>query len=636
MSKFPDATIIYVDLNNHKIKKVIVPSEVYRLYPGGSALAMYLIIKDMNPTVEPFSKESLLAFTVSPLVGLPFSGNSRLVVAAKSPLTDTIGDSQSGGDFPAQLKNNGYDGIVFTGISKSPVYLYIDDSHISIKDAKHLWGKELSTADVSDVIKEELGQTNLEIAQIGTAGENRVLYSCILNQNNRANGRNGMGAVMGSKNLKAVVLKGGKQRQPHDQEAFTKFIKNTKTMIKNNPGVEGLGKYGTAGDTEGFSELGFLPTNNWQTGTFTEGASKITGTTMYDTVLKSRDTCYACGVRCKRVVEIQDRNVQPKYGGPEYETVATFGSYCGVDELDDICLANQLCNMYGLDTISAGATIAFAMECYENNLIDDELTEGLKLNFGNGKVFEQLIPQIAKKSSKLGILLAEGSARAAKIIGNGADKFFMGVKKQEFPAHMPQFKPAVGIIYAVNPFGADHQSSEHDHALTFPEHSECRERLAMLGISKVYEDQFSLDDEKVRFAFESQCYFSLLDTLCLCQFVWGPSWELYGPLELIEICKSAIGWNTTMVELLKVGERRINMMRWFNSKNGFTKKDDILPDRIFKPMKEGPFKDKVLDKQLFEQSLEQYYQFAGWDTLTGNPTESNLRRLSLQWLIELN
>jgi len=631
---FPDAKILDVNLTTGKLETVLIPGETYRLYPGGSALALYLIMREMDPKVDPLGPEALLAFTVSPFVGLPFSGNSRLVVSAKSPLTGTMGDSQGGGYFPAHLKANNWDGILFRGQAKTPVYLYIEGEKAELKPADHLWGKGLPTADVEDMIKAELEDQKLEIAQIGPAGENKVRYACILSLTSRANGRNGMGAVMGSKNLKAVVVKRAKPRQAYDKEAFAAFGRNIKAALAANDAVSGLGQYGTDGDTEGFSEEGFLPTQNWQKGTFPAGAHNITGTTMYETILKDRDTCYACSVRCKRVVEIPERGVMTRYGGPEYETVAVFGSYCNVTELADVAVANQLCNMYGMDTISAGATIAFAMECYDRGLLSPELVEGLDLRFGNGKVFEELLPQIALRSSKLGDLLAEGSARAAQIIGQGSEAYFMGVKGQEFPAHMPQWKPAVGVVYAVNPFGADHQSSEHDFAVVGPADSEARQRLAALGLWKGYEDNYSLDDEKVRFAFESQCYFSVLDTLCLCQFVWGPSWELYGPQELIKLCKDGVGWETTMAELMKVGERRINMMRWFNAQNGFTKAQDKLPERIFEPMPEGPSEGRQLDKDEFYDAVNRYYAFAGWDTESGNPTEINLRRLSLGWLLD--
>lgn len=628
--KFPDAKILNIDLTKGEIKKDLLPGDLYRLYPGGSALGLYLAMQDIKPGIDPLSPENTLVFSVSALTGLPISGISRMNVTAKSPLTGTMGDSQAGGFFPVHLKANGYDAITINGKSEKPIYLFIDGDKIELRDAKNIWGKV--TGESEEIIRSELGMDDIEIAQIGPGGENLVRYACIINMCNRANGRNGMGAVMGSKNLKAVVVKKGKPMQPYNKEKFLDLAKSVTIRLKENESVAGLGKYGTDGDLESLSEEGFLPTNNWTTGYFPDGANNITGETMYDTILKERDTCFACAVRCKRVVEIPGM-VDPLYGGPEYETAATFGSYCGVTSLAYISLANQLSNMYGLDTISCGATIAFAMECYEKGIINKETTEGIELNFGNAEALPTLIEKIGKRQG-FGDLLAEGSYRMAEQLGEEAIPLSIAIKKQELPAHMPQYKPAVGLIYAVNPFGADHQSSEHDSFLTMPEDSRERIRLAKLGILKGYKDNFTMDDDKVRFALDTQKYFSILDTICLCQFVWGPSWELYGPDEMVELCKYGIGWDTSLYELMQVGERRINMMRYFNGREGFTKEDDKLPDRIFEPLKGGPTDGVVLDKEAHEEAKTLYYELAGWDKETGNPTESTIKKLSLQWLLD--
>ncbi|NLY67799.1 MAG: aldehyde ferredoxin oxidoreductase family protein [Tissierellia bacterium] len=629
-NSFPDARILDVDLTTGKISTRVLPGEVYRLYPGGSALGLYLILQEMDPKVDPLSPENMLVFSVSPLTGLPVSGTSRVTTTTKSPLTGTIGDSQAGGFFPIHLKANGWDAVVFRGRAEKPVYLYIDGDNAELKDASNIWGKV--TGEAERIIREELGHEDVEVAQIGPAGENLVRYAAIINMCNRANGRNGTGTVMGSKNLKALVVKKGKGLKPYDPEGFKEFSKRVVNMIKENPNIEGLGEFGTDGDLEGFSDEGFLPTKNWTTGYFPEGAKNITGTTMAETILKDRDTCYACAVRCKRVVEVPGV-VDPLYGGPEYETAASFGSYCGITDLTAVSLANQLCNMYGLDTISCGATIAFAMECYEKGILTLEDTDGLELKFGNEKVLPELIRKIVYREG-IGDILAEGSKRAAQKIGKGAEELTVEVKGQELPAHMPQYKPMVGLIYAVNPFGADHQSSEHDTFLTLPKDSLPIQRLGKIGTYRTYDNPFEIDDDKVRYAFDTQCFYSILDTLNLCQFVWGPSWELCGPDEILELCRLGIGWNTSIFELMRVGERRINMMRYFNAKAGFTKKDDYLPKRIFEPMPDGPSKGIQIDEKKFNEAKELYYEFAGWDKETGNPTEATLRKLYLGWLLE--
>lgn len=626
---FPEAKILDVNLTEGTCSVKTIPGETYRLYPGGSALGLYLILQEMEPGVDPLSPENMLVFSVSPLTGLPVGGLSRMVVTTKSPLTGTIGDSQAGGNFPVYLKANGWDAVLVRGKSPDPVYLHIEGNKAELKPAGHLWGK--TTGEAEALLKKELGD-DLEVAQIGPAGENLVRFACIINQCNRANGRNGTGAVMGSKNLKAVAVKKARPAAPFDKEKLATLTRNVRERIKNNAAVEGLGINGTDGDLVGFHEIGFLPTKNWQTGWFPEGAEKITGTTMTETILAKRDTCYACPVRCKRVVDIPGK-VFPLYGGPEYETCAAFGSYCGVSCLETVALANQLCNMYGLDTISCGATIAFAMECFERGLFSKSDTGGLDLRFGNAAVLPELIEKIAYRLG-LGDLLAEGSKRAAEHLGGEAVNLTVTVKGQELPAHMPQFKPSVGLIYAVNPFGADHQSSEHDPFLVMPLDSQERRWLGQLGVWKEYEDTFTLDDEKVRFAFDSQCYFSILDTLCLCQFVWGPAWELYGPSHMIDLCRFGIGWETSLFELMRVGERRINLMRFFNAREGFSRKDDWLPERIFTPLPDGPSQGICLDRESFSEALDTYYQFAGWDVGSGNPTSATLRKLSLGWLLE--
>lgn len=630
MNLFPDAKILEVDLTNRIITKRTIPGEIYRLYPGGSALGLYIILQEMKSGIDPLSADNIITFSVSALTGLPISGISRLTVTAKSPLTGTIGDSQAGGYIASYLKLNGFDSVVFYGKSDAPVYLYINGEEAELKDAKNIWGKVTGESEI--IIREELGEKDVEIAQIGPAGENLVKYACIINMCNRANGRNGMGAVMGSKNLKALVVKKAKAANAYDSEKFKELSRSVNKKLTENESVSGLAKYGTDGDLISFHKEGFLPTKNWTSAHFPEGAEKITGTTMYDTILKGRDTCFACAVRCKRVVEIEGV-VDPLYGGPEYETCATFGSYCGISDLETICVANQLCNMYGLDTISCGATIAFAMECYENGLLNNEDTNGMDLKFGNHKIMAELIEKISKRKG-IGDLLAEGSLKASEKIGEQAIPLSITVKGQELPAHMPQFKPSVGLIYALNPFGADHQSSEHDVFLMMPPDSRERQRLSRLGIRKGYDNPFELDNEKVRFALETQKFFSVLDSLCLCQFVWGPAWELYGPDDMVNLCKYGIGWDTSISELMLVGERRINMMRYFNAREGFSKADDKLPDRIFKPLTDGPSKGICLDKEIFENAKDMYYMLSGWDEKSGNPTESTLKKLSLGWLID--
>src|SRR5215470_11732138 len=485
-----------------------------------------------------------------------------MTACARSPLTGAIGDSQCGGFFPAEMRAAGADAFVITGQSKEPVYLWLHDGTVELRPAAHLWGKV--TAEVDALLKEELGDPKVEIAQIGTAGENRVRFAAIMNMVNRANGRTGLGAVMGSKRLKAVVVRGSKSPKPAVPEAFRGLVKRLKELEEANPGIKWFGEFGTAGVLAIQDKMGGQPTRNYSEGTF-EQCKDIDGSTMVKTILKERDTCYACVIKCKRVVEIDDPDlkVDPIYGGPEYETLTFFGSMCGVGDLKLLARASADANMYGMDTISCGATIAWAMEAKAKGLLDDG---GLGLAWGDGHAVLRAIEAIAHRQG-VGDLLAEGSLRAAKRLGPAAVDLTVTVKGQELPAHMPQHKRSLGLVYAVNAFGADHQSSEHDTALRAKPGTLQHGRLSELDIATNLPLN-DLSDDKVRFAFRSQCFYSALDTLGLCQFVWGPSWQLYGPADTVELVRSGTGWQATMEELLEIGERKISLMRAFNAREG--------------------------------------------------------------------
>ena len=625
MSNFPDAIILDIDLGEMKIEKKTIKSDVYRLYPGGSALGAYILNRDMKPGTDALSPDNIMAFCVSPLVGLPVAGANRMSITAKSPLTGAIGDSQAGGFFPMQIKANGWDAIVVRGRASHPAYIHIDGDKAEIRDASNIWG--MVTGEAQKEIKAENGE-DVEIAQIGPAGENLVRFACVLNMSNRANGRGGMGAVMGSKNLKAIAIQKKRALKPFDEKGFYEFAKKLSSDIENSRNYMGMRQDGTDRGLSWINRQGYLPTRNWTSGCLGEEAEKITGSEFTKKILIRRDTCFACPVRCKRVVEVPG-DVDPVYGGPEYESVAALGAYCGITDMEDIARANQLCNMYGMDTISCGATIAFAMECYENGIIGREDTGGLELEFGDSKLLLLLIDLIANREG-FGDMLAKGSKSMSDEIGKGSDQLLTTVKGQEMPAHMPQWKAALGLIYAVNPFGADHQSSSHDHSLCADEGSSIRTNLAKIGVHKGSCDFTSLEYEKVRFAFNTQCFVSAVDTLCMCQFIAGCSYQMLGPSEIAELCRLGVGWDTSVYELMLIGERRINTMRHFNSREGFSRSDDKLPGKIYKELSGGPSEGAKLDEQEIERAKDFYYELAGWEIDTGNPTKALLRRLSIE------
>jgi aldehyde:ferredoxin oxidoreductase len=621
------ATIHHVDLTRGTVETKTLPEDVYRRYPGGSALAAYLVMQQIKPGADPLGPDNVLVMAVSPLTGLAISGQSRMTACARSPLTGAIGDSQCGGFFPAEMRAAGTEAFVFTGQSPEPVYLWFHDGTAELRPARHLWGKE--TAEADRLLKEEVGDPKAEVAQVGPAGENRVRFAAIMNMVNRANGRTGLGAVMGSKRLKAVVVRGTKPPKPALPDKFRDLVKRLKELQEANPGIGWFGEYGTAGVLGVQNKMGGLPTRNYSEGTFDQ-AGAIDGTALVKTILKERDTCYACVVKCKRVVEVHEPglDVDPVYGGPEYETLSLLGSMCGVGDLKLLAKASADANKYGMDTISLGGTIAWAMEAKAKGLLDDQ---GLGLAYGDGQSVLRAIEAIALRRG-VGDLLAEGSLRAAQRLGQAAVDLTVTVKGQELPAHMPQHKRSLGLIYAVNPFGADHQSSEHDSMLKAKPDSLQRKRLNTLGQFSAL-DLRDLSDEKVGFAWTSQKFYSALDTLGLCQFVWGPSWQLYGPAETVELVNAGTGWDATMEELLQIGERRIGLMRAFNAREGIGKNADTLPKKLFQPLGgTGPSAGVALTVEEFERARESYYRLAGCDPQTGYPTRAKLAELGLDWV----
>jgi aldehyde:ferredoxin oxidoreductase len=622
--------ILHVNLTKGTIEIEEPAEDFYRRYMGGSALGLYYILKEVPAGIDPLAPENVLTMMCSVTTGAPISGQSRINVNAKSPMSGGIGDSQAGGFFPAELKFAGFDGIVFRGKSPKPVYLFVKDGKAELRDAAHLMGK--TTKAVDQELKLEVGDSKAQIAQIGPAAERGVRFSSIVNMANRNNGRTGMGLVMASKNLKAVVARGSGKVDVADKAKLSELAKWGVKNIPENGDVDGLGKLGTASVVMVQNLLGSLPTRNYSEGQF-EDAEAISGEKMAETILKKQETCYACAVRCKRVVEAEKDGlyVDPYYGGAEYETLGTFGSYCGINDLEYVSYAHQVCNEQGVDSITCGATIAFAMECFEKGIIGLAETGGIALKFGDKKAMLQVLDQIVNRSTSLGRILSEGSARAAEIWGAEAKKCLITVKNEEAPAHMPQAKKSLGLIYAVNAFGADHQSSEHDWMYEAETSDLYLERLALMGLNDA-PPPGDFGPEKVRFAALSQMFYSMLDTLELCQFVFGPAWTLYGPKETVEMVQAVTGWDVSLDELMKLGERRINMLRAFNAREGFSRKDDCLPDKFFVPLKgTGPTADMAVDRGQLEAAIDQYYQIMGW-TQDGITTPTKMTELGLEWV----
>lgn len=633
--------ILHVDLT-HRTLEIEHPSpEFYRHYMGGSLLGLYYLWHNTPAHADPLSPENTLTFAVSAATGLPVSGQSRCTVTCKSPSSGGASDSQAGGFWPAELKYAGFDAIVIKGASATPVYLWVNDGQAELRDASHLWGK--TTLEVDTLLQDEIGDKRIEIAQIGPAGEKLANFAAIMNMSNRAWGRTGTGAVMGSKKLKAIVVRGTQKVTPADKKAVAALSKKGAQNL-GSTGMDNFGRYGTIGGVMGQDRGGGLPTNNWDSGTM-PNAEGISGEKLYDEILRGaeagkqdkdgRDTCYACIVRCKRVAESEYKNnkLLPEYGGPEYETAATFGSYCGVDDLHAVTYANQLCNAYGVDTISCGATLSWAMECFENELLNLEETDGIELRYGNAEAMIAMLEKTLNREG-FGDILADGSAKAADRLGKGHE-FLLTVKGQELPAHMPHVKRSLGVIYAVNPFGADHESSEHD-----PVYSEkAYERFYKVPLSQIGlhtpQPPKVINAEKIEFALKTQYTYSAVDTACICTFVYGPSWQLYNPQDIADLLTAATGWDITVAEVQAIGRRRLNLMRAFNAREGLTRDNDTLPKKLLtKPLTGGRSDGILIESEELQAGLDMYHEQAGWDATTGTPTRATLEDAGLAWVAD--
>ena len=620
--------ILKVNLSTGSIGAETPDADFYRRYGGGSCLALYYMLRDMPSGLDAFDPQSLLVFAPSVLTGAPLSGLSRFNVTAKSPLTGAIGDSQAGGYWGAELKMSGFDAVVVVGRAERPVYLWIEDEQVEIRPADHLWG--LDTGPAQGAIREEAGDSQARVALIGPAGENLVRYAGVVNELHHFNGRTGMGAVMGSKHLKAIAVRGHGDVELHDPDFLRALARLVPDRVSESGGASVLRDLGTAGFVLATSDGGGLPTRNFASGFFEE-AAQINGDVMHEQFYVRSNTCYACAVRCKQAIAAEEPyDIDPIYGAPEFEGLAALGAYTGVSDLAAVCKANELCNRYTLDVISCGGTIAWAMDCYERGIIGPEETGGLELRFGNGEALVKAVEMIARRQG-FGDLLAEGPARAAATWGAEAGALAVHCKGQVFPAHMPRVKGSLGVVYAVNPYGADHICTEHD-AFLLPELPQAlRERMRGLGILETA-PQEATGPVKMRLATITQRFISLLDSLELCSFCFASAW-IFDSTDLVAVVRAVTGWGTNMWELMKLGERRVNLMRVFNAREGMTADDDVLPPRMIEPLQGGPTGGSSVDMQAWRTDRALYYAMMGWDQ-DGVPTEAKLHELELGWVVD--
>ena len=513
--------ILRVDLTSGTIRTEEPGELVYRTYLGGGGLATYYLLRELKPGIDPLSADNILIFASSVISGAPIAGMVRYTVAAKSPLTGAYGEAEAGGFWGPELKFSGFDAIVITGKAEKPCYLWINDGKAEIRSAERVWGLETGLA--QEAIREEVGEKRARVALIGPAGENLVRYACVVNELKHANGRTGMGAVMGSKNLKAVAVRGTAKMAIHDPEKLSEISKNLAELIGQHGPNKMLHKLGTSNLLMAINNQGILPTRNFRCGSF-EGAGKISGERMAETILKREGGCYACAVRCKREVEVPSGPyaTSSRYGGPEYETLSSLGSLLLIDDLMAIAKGNELCNRYTLDTISTGAAIAFAMECYEKGILTAADTEGIAFAFGNPEAMLKGIEWIAFRRPGLGNLLADGVRAAAAMIGKGSEAFAFHIKGQELPMHDPRGKTGQGLSFAVSPTGCGPRAGPSRHRpfrRTGP--NLLGTGSAPLGILEPIAGR-EMGPRKARNFTYLHFIWSLYESLGVCNFVAGP------------------------------------------------------------------------------------------------------------------
>lgn len=603
--------VLRVDLTEGKTAVETLPSDFLRQYIGGSGLGAKLLFEATTAATDPLGPDNPLLFLTGPLTGTKVPLSGRHAVVAKSPLTGIWGEADSGGTWGVKLKRAGYDGIIVTGKAAAPVYLWVHGGEAEIRPAAHLWGKD--TFATEEAVCAET-QKSAAVACIGPAGEKMVLLSAIMNDGKdaRAAGRCGLGAVMGSKNLKAVAVYGTQLPPVAEPERLDALVKQAVPRIVDK--TRSFSQYGTSGGLMLAEKMGDLPIKNWRVGAWEKGAERISGQTMAETILTGNYHCSGCVIGCGRVA----KQYFPPFtgidgGGPEYETLGMLGSAALVDNLEAVAKANELCNRYGIDTISTGSAVAFAMEAYERGIITGQDTGGLKLEWGSGEAMLRLVEMIGRQEG-IGALLGQGTRRAAAELGGLAAEFAIHVKGLDLPAHDPRAYSSLAVGYATSNRGACHLqgfSYAFERGLKSPD----------LGYPEPL-DRFAVEGKGV-LAAKTQDLMCLFDSLKLCKFILNGGIDVH---DMAEWLNAVTGWDATVGELLRTGERLYNLKRLYNVRCGISRKDDVLPLRILThPRREGGAGEHL---PAFGPMLNEYYRYRGWSE-EGIPLPGKLAELGL-------
>jgi len=610
-----------VSLGSKEISKEDIDVSILRKYLGGVGYAARVLYDEIPKGIHPLSPENKLMFTTSPLTANRIPGGGSIMLCFKSPLTNTWGESRCGGDFGPNLKSAGYDALIIEGKSDNPIFLVIDDDHVFIRSARHLIGKKVT--EKTQIIRDELKDPKISVMCIGPAGEKLVKIANVMFEG-RAAGRGGAGAVMGSKNLIAVAVKGSHKTPIAQPEKLTEEIKICLKILRENDSAASLKKHGTTGDMAANDAAGDWPTKNWHSNSW--GKAEQIYDQFFNKHLVKNHGCYTgCPIACGRISEVREgRFKTPVHEGSEYESISAFTSFVFNENIEAAIQATYLCNEFGIDTISAGAIIAFTMECYENRVLKKEDIGGIDLSWGNPDALPELVRMISLREG-IGDMLAEGVKIASERLGGGSEKYAIHGKGLEAPAHDPRSGKALGIAY-----GTANRGMCHIHPLEGSAYDSLKLDWGLMKYGVPDPNTIDRWDEKGKGKIVKILQDALIlpDILNICKFF------MYSGIyidHLAELLSAVTGWNIDGQELLKIGERVINLQRSFNMREGFRRDDDLLPERMKQKPAFGFYKneDRCVIKD-FEGILDEYYKARGWDAKTGIPTKEKLLELELK------
>ena len=612
--------ILFVDLTTGRMREESPPESLYRDFIGGTGLGVRILYEHIKPKADPLGPENVLGFVTGPLTATPTPGSGRLTVVAKSPLTGAWADSNSGGSLGPELKAAGYDAVFFSGVAPKPVYLLLSRGKAELRDASHLWGKDTNETD--NMLQQELGEPKVKIACIGPAGEACSLISGIVNERERIAARSGVGVVMGSKRLKAVAVRGGKKKGFVAQlEKFRPVREDYSRRLKGSKFQQGLTAAGTGGGLSFLVSIGDCPIKNWNS-TGTEAmptCTNLDSANMDKYKLRSY-TCHACPVRCGAILQVKEGPFATKgeVRRPEYETLAALGTLCLNDNAESVIRANEICNLYGLDTMAVGNVIAFAMECYENGLITKEDTDGIELTWGNSEALVAVVDKMAKREG-FGAVLADGVEKAAQRIGKGSEKYAMHVHGHRIPYHDPRNSPALGTSIMSDAQPACHMNTEGTNLLEqgVPLGSDPLLQSPKLAIYGDYEGKGPMYAT-------GAAYYQLLSSSGLCAL-----YMVAFAVPVAELIAPVTGWDFGWAEGLKAGRRILTLRQAFNAREGLLPEEFKLPERVMLPQSVGPAAGAKID---YDSLKSGYFAAMGWDIKTGKPHRQTLIDLGLDEL----